>query len=53
MKMIIYNRFWIPLYKYQLLAWFKKHNPEWKQVELKAMSKKQLYAIYFKERGVM
>lgn len=44
------NYFWVPQYKYQLLKWFKDHRPEWKQVDLKAMSKDQLYAIYFKER---
>jgi len=43
--------YWIPQYKYQLLDWFKKHYPDWKQSELKAMNKQQLYAIYFKERN--
>lgn len=46
-----YNRFWVPQYKYQLLKWFKKHQPKWKQSELRKMPKKRLYAIYFKERG--
>jgi len=43
--------YWIPIYKYQLLQWFKKNRPGWKQSKLKKMRKKQLLAIYFKERG--
>jgi len=49
--MLIYNQFWIPLYKYQLLTWFKKHKPKWRQVELKKKRKKELMAIYIKERS--
>lgn len=43
--------FWIPQYKYQLLNWFKKHRKDWSQSDLKKKTKKQLYAIYFKERS--
>lgn len=43
--------YYIPTHKYQLLKWFKKNRPDWKQSELKKMTKKQLFAIYFKERG--
>jgi len=48
--MVIYNKFWIPLYKYQLLSWFKKHKPEWKQWDLKKKPKRVLMAIYMKIR---
>ena len=43
--------YWVPEYKYQLLDWFKRNQPDWKQSDLRKMSKKQLYAIYFKIRG--
>ena len=43
-----FNQFWTPQYKYQLLKWFKKHRPEWKQAPLMKMKKGQLYTIYFK-----
>ena len=41
---------YVPHNKEELLKWFKRNRPDWKQSELKAMSKKQLYAIYFEER---
>ena len=51
MSYTIFNRFWVPQYKYQLLKWFKKHKSEWKQSDLRKKSKSELYAIYFKIRG--
>lgn len=49
--MLIYNNFWIPATKTQLLNWFKKYKPEWKQADLKKRKKTQLLAIYLKERS--
>jgi hypothetical protein len=43
---------YIPANKKMLLSWFAKNRPAFKRSKLKAMTKKQLYAIYFAVRGV-
>lgn len=43
--------YWIPSYKYQLLQWFKKNRSTWRISKLNKKSKKELYAIYLKERN--
>jgi len=42
--------YWTPTTKKQLIDWLKHNRPEWKTGKLKAMSKKQLYAIFYKIR---
>lgn len=48
MNKIIY----VPANKKMLLSWFAKNRPAFKRSKLRAMSKKQLYAVYFATRGV-
>ena len=42
----MFNTFWIPKYKYELVSWFKQ-NRGW---DLAKFKKRRLYCIYFKER---
>ena len=43
---------YIPANTKMLLSWFAKNRPAFKRSKLKAMTKKQLYAIYFNLKGV-
>ena len=42
--------YYIPYNKKDLIDWFKRNRPTWCKSELKVMSKKQLYAIFYKIR---
>jgi len=44
------KHYWVPIYKYQLLKWFRRTKPEWKKSELKKKGIEELFAIYFKIR---
>ena len=46
MKIKFKNALWIPLYKHELVKWFKD-NRNW---NVSHKTKKELYAMYFKER---
>ena len=39
--------FWVPSRKWQLINWFRQHNPQW---SISNLSHYQLLAIYIKER---
>ena len=45
----MYNNFWIPRYKYELLNWLSDKYPTDRN-KFKGMIKKQLYAIYYNIR---
>ena len=42
--------YWVPVYKYQYLEWFKNNRKNWDHGKLKTKSLKQLRAIYFSTR---
>jgi len=38
--------YWTPTTKAELIAWFKRNRPEWKNMS--KMKKKQLFAVFYK-----